>query len=33
MLDGAIHPIKIYSVDNENSFPNTYQLDRDLSGG
>ena len=32
-LDIAIHPIKIYSVDNANSFPNTYQLDSDLSGG
>ena len=32
-LDIAIHHIKIYSVDNANSFPNTYQLDSDLSGG
>ena len=32
-LDRAIHPAKTYSVDNANSFPNTYQLDSDLSGG
>ena len=32
-LDSAIHRIKIYSVDNTISFPNTYPLNSDLSGG
>ena len=32
-LDSAIHQINLYPVDNATSFPNTYPLDRDLSGG
>ena len=31
-LDSAIHPIKIYPVDDAIVFPNTYPLDSDLSG-
>ena len=33
MLDSAIHQIKIYLVDNAIGFPNTNQLDSDLSSG
>ena len=32
-LDSAIHRIKIYPMDSEVGFPNTYPLDSDLSGG
>ena len=32
-LDSAIHRIRIYPVDKAISFPNTYPLDSDLSGG
>ena len=32
-FDSAIHRINLYPVDNAISFPNTYPLDRDLSGG
>ena len=32
-LDSAIHRINLYSVDSAISFPNTYPLDSDLSGG
>ena len=32
-LDSAIHRIKLYPVDSAVSFPNTYPLDSDLSGG
>ena len=32
-LDNAIHRIKIYAMDRAISFPNTYPLDSDLSGG
>ena len=31
--DSAIHRINLYPVDNAISFPNTYLLDNDLSGG
>ena len=33
MLDSTIHRIKIYLVDNAIGFPNTNQLDSDLSSG
>ena len=32
-VDSAIRWINLYSVDNAIGFPNTYPLDRDLSGG
>ena len=32
-LDGTLHGIKIYLVDFSIGLPNTYPLDRDLSGG
>ena len=32
-LDSAIHRITLYPVDSAISFPNTYPLDNDLSGG
>jgi len=32
-LDSAIHRINHYPADNAISFPNTYSLDSDLSGG
>ena len=32
-LDSAIHRINHYPVDSAISFPNTYPLDSDLSGG
>ena len=32
-LDSAIPGINLYSVDSVISFPNTYPLDSDLSGG
>ena len=32
-LDCAIHRVNLYSVDSAMSFPNTYPLDIDLSGG
>ena len=32
-LDSAIHRINHYALDGAIGFPNTYPLDRDLSGG
>ena len=32
-LDSAIHRINLYPVDNAICFPNTYQVDSDLSRG
>ena len=32
-LDSAIQRINLYPVDSAIGFPNTYSLDRDLSGG
>ena len=32
-LDSGIHRINLYAVDSAISFPNTYPLDGDLSGG
>ena len=32
-VDTAIHWLNLYLVDNAISFPNTYALDSDLSGG
>ena len=33
IVDKAIHWLNLYLVDNTISFPNTYPLDSDLSGG
>ena len=33
MLDSAIHRINLYPVDSAISFPDTYPLKSDLSGG
>ena len=32
-LDSAIHRVRIYPLDSAIGFPNTYLLDKDLSGG
>ena len=32
-LDSALHRINLYAVDSAISFPHTYPLDSDLSGG
>ena len=32
-LDSVIHRVRIYPLDSAIGFPNTYPLDRDLSGG
>ena len=32
-MDSALHRINLYAVDSAISFPHTYPLDSDLSGG